>query len=937
MKLRIIVNGLIFFLTLLLAGCNGQNESDTPVEKHYVSSMIEETYELFKINDEGEYYVNVLDNVELSSNTKVKLEQVVNLSSNENCEINSFDNNGFVVRTRKPIVCDYNYTITSDNNEYQLTGDLAGYSRVLISKKPNESKLIPFGIVAYEGQKTTINIKDELVKVGEDPHVLDGYTLSPDIVMTPDSKGTTVVTPSNEIEYTPAAGFEGNVTLSYTLSDTSGDLLAGSIIVTVTNTASTGIEIDEKITFPDLVEISTDKEIDISKYVHGIDPATPNDFQLIYVNAFDATVKLKDPTDYQNKAFIFNADKIGSYYVNAVVTDHRGGYDVALIKVNVTDSSVTKGWGDIPLGTLVYSAPLTYIDTISMGIDISGSNYDSTVNMDIATFNYTQAFNYCRTRGRLPTETELNNLYHKKPPAKDPQNWPVGHKYWTDKEAFVFDLNTGKKENSTTPKRYYVTCVSKGKFEVTATSPVVVNKPGFVTARLEFAGRPVSGKHITASVLSGKATIRNDDIVTDILGRAVFEVNDTAAEETQIKVKYDGETRVAKIKFVGDPSTATLYLQKVNDGDSTNSAQVEGRLSDAYANPVSGEYINFKAEDHVSDVSITHDALTDARGIQNAFIKWIGAIPSKDQAVKIKATYGGDTETTSVNFAFATPSPYNLLFVMEDSKAGYALGDHAVGKVKVTDPSTGNAVADEDVKLSISSVSKASSSTCGTSCISLSPSDFELIPDTIKTTADGTGFSEFSIRYIGSSTTPSLLPDADVEITATYATQSISDVVQFTTTSTTSPYNLIRIEVWDVDSNPDTSDHFSDLPTIMFKELIAEAGRVVTGINTSLKVQQKHYSGYHYEALAYYKTDPLTIKPDTIITGLIIGNNYSGPAGGVVSEFSEYTYSKGGIPVDGAHTLMLAACNTEKANLPLNVSVSKPYVFSAEMIVSCHK
>ncbi|MGR5366453.1 hypothetical protein [Photobacterium damselae] len=810
-----------------MSGCNGSDahQSDGDNEKT-ISSSIDNSYELHKLSSIGSYHINVMDNVKLSDDAKLKIEKIDNLSTNKECNIASIDKTGFTIETKKPLVCDYLYTISILNgNNTHLVGDKSGYSRVLVSSNPNTAQLIPFGVMVSQNNSITIDVKNELAKVG-DHHAIDGFALDSNVVVLP-SDGGSAITAGNTVKYTPPVGFEGNVTLSYSLSNSSGDILAGSIIVTISEDAKIGIDIDDSIVIPELIEVGTDTEIDITKYVHDIDPKTPNDFQLIYVNTFNASAKLTDASNAQNKSFIFNASKMGDYYVNAVVTDHHGGFDIALIKINVYDSSLTKSWSDIQVDTLLYSAPLTYLETVATGVDISGSKYDSGVGMNVAVFNYEQAKNFCGTRGRLPTESELHNLVVEKPPATSPQNWPVEAGYWTDNKAIVVNLKDGSSSTPVKPLQYYVTCVSDGEFEIELSKSrlnnIVANgtDTGTIYTTLKLNGKPVQGEEIRASIVPGgtarnPANIVNDRLNTNVDGVAEFKITSLYRGINKIEISYSSLVRTVDVTFKGDATTAVLSLEHVQDGSASTPAKVKGILIDANNNEVEGEDISFEASSsNKSDVSITKDnKLTIADGSQTASIKWISSsTPSAPETVQIHASYGGQDEFKDVNFAFVS----NTLSEFTIDPEAALKGGIAFGHVKVL-KTDGSPAKNANVSLSTPR------------------SDFSINSNGQSTvvTTDSSGMADVELEYVGTDT-----KTITTDITAEYNSKKITHNVKFEASAVASKFDVVKMYI-----KTDQTDPKYPISRLYNMEFLAKAGSLITKpIPVTLPVRKSNDEG----------------------------------------------------------------------------------------------
>ena len=105
--------------------------------------------------------------------------------------------------------------------------------------------------------------------------------------------------------------------------------------------ANQDFTIDDGIIYADAINISTPADIDISDFVSSDDE---DDYQLVYVNTFNADVASKDPLDISNKVNTFTAYSAGYHYISFAVSDHNGAYDMGLIKVYVVDPNQSARW-----------------------------------------------------------------------------------------------------------------------------------------------------------------------------------------------------------------------------------------------------------------------------------------------------------------------------------------------------------------------------------------------------------------------------------------------------------------------------------------------------------------------------------------------------------------------------------------------------------------
>lgn len=677
--------------TLLLVGCNGGSDGGggASIPEHqdtFVTASIMDDYALVPLDGGKKHHVDLLSNVKLSDNYNVKVDSVVSLNKGNDCTITAYDESGFVIEGDSPSACDYQYEIVlkDASSGVKLVGDTNGYTRVLKASEPEEIELIPFGVVAFQSELSSISLEEELVAVGDNTS-LSGFHLVDDVVVIPSDSSSNIVVDSdkNTIAYTPSEGFVGNERVSYTLINDEGDILAGSFVVTVAEESVKGVEIQELIELDydkiGVIKVNENKQIDISEFVTNVD----DDFQLIYANAFDASVSLVDDEDPQNKSFNFEAPMVGTYFVNVVVTDHRGGYDVGLIEVVVIDPNGVGNWpslwntiGDSREKLGKFNAPLTTIDALANGIAYTSGFFDPGVGGEdssgiwIAAFNYNMAENYCSTIGRLPTVEELDNLVSEKSPSL--RGWPIMKPYWTSDLTKVVELNNGVVSSSQNNTSYYVTCVSDGNLEIdNATSIVddVVADGGIehddgltplahneakVVAKLLFVNEPVKNQPLRLTISpESEANIESDTLITDEDGVAVFTLTSIKAETFKATVTYDAPTgdgemsRSVDVRFIGDARSAEVALNVTENLANiyTESNEVTATLTDANDNTVPKEVVSFSSPDsRVSVSTVTPE--TDypgpdySGGNQVAKVTWTDSvIPYDDTEVEVESSY----------------------------------------------------------------------------------------------------------------------------------------------------------------------------------------------------------------------------------------------------------------------------------------------------------
>ncbi|HIF9233797.1 TPA: Ig-like domain-containing protein [Photobacterium damselae] len=761
----------VLLCALLLSGCKGGGDSDensisNPSSKFVTASIVNDYY-LIPIGDEQHHRIDLINNIKLSNDYDVMITGIESLNNDQGCKITTIDDSGFIFDGKDPIVCDYQYKIRLKNDNVKLTGDTEGFTRVLMSSNPENAKLIPFGIVAYQGEPVVINIEEELNKVGES-HSLDGFQLNEDIVITPVGSSSIVKVDSakNNITYTSGLSFTGNEQVSYSLKNSKGDIVAGSFIVTVAEKMIHGIDIDEKIEID--AEVNANKHVDISRFINNID----NDYQLIYVNTFGAKVSLTSETNPQNKSFEFEAPMMGNYYVNAVVTDHRGGFDVSLIKIDVSDPNNTGSWPSLWDGLNLFNKPLTTTDAMSDSVSYTSSYFDTDVDRWIAIFDYNAALNYCSTIGRLPTVSELKGLYNNKSPSI--RGWPVSLPYWSSDPSKLVDLKGGGEVLSKDHTGYSVTCVGVGDFIIDTKQSVVSNivADGYdkakVVVKITFNNEPVKGQSIDLSIPPASSAIPDETTVaTDENGLAIFKLSSLKAGKITATVAYKGENRSIDISFIGDVKTASLSLNNLNSEgvNIDDEATVEGVLIDVNNNAVPGEVITFTSSNPRSEVTNV-DSNTTESGRQKANVRWTDPnIPEDDQRFNVYSDFtrpDGTLLNASTVVTFLVAEFKELIVVKNNENID---GGSNILRSVFVKPTSGEPKPGVEVRY------KSSSEKC-----KINGEFAHLSPVSVK--SDLNGFAEANITF-GSDPAPYLTTGFDCDISASYGNTTKTEKIHF--------------------------------------------------------------------------------------------------------------------------------------------------------------
>ncbi|WP_373953909.1 Ig-like domain-containing protein [Vibrio pomeroyi] len=666
--------------SLTLFGCGGEDSSTSvsPGTQSATLSAQDATYstgyaELFEVDLSSKVFSSTGGGFELS--------QVEVLSSDDSCQVESMTETGFVILASDTKVCNYRYHVTpktsspmsqmseaptrmSDNSNSE--GSTSALTRVAVSSDPSSTELVPISTATLIDEDVSVSLKTELDKVG--------FTLSDEFVLTeatlPYGRGSSVqINPLDNqvLDYTPPVGFAGIDRVLYTLEDSANGLvLMGVLDIAVSYEANQGFTIDDNIEYPEVVDVFTEIEIDISNFVSSEDD---DDYQLVYVETFQAEATSKDPLDTINKIILFEASEPGYHYISFAVSDHNGVYDMGLIRVEVTDPNQSAKWDDIPHLLDVYTAPPTALDAAGEGVPYDMKLTDGMYSpaIDMAGVRYPSAVSYCDTIGAvLPTVDELTQMGL----ANDVQllhNWPTQAKYLAydnvASEPMAVELTDGSTSTEIVDptSAYYVTCVKQGLIDVLPTSSTQAVADGvdvasvFVELKLGEEVRPDT--IVTASVSSSFVTLDSDTLTTNSNGIAEFRLTSIKAETVTLTLDVNDITQDYQVKFIGDEKSAGVTSETTINNAAYASAdgnQVTATLKDAYDNPVEGFSVTSEVSSGVHpDTSETVKPLlveetteTDAQGQQKVRVKWDSQYetPKTNMTFDVTSSY-----TTTVN------------------------------------------------------------------------------------------------------------------------------------------------------------------------------------------------------------------------------------------------------------------------------------------------
>ncbi|AGU98528.1 peptidase [Vibrio campbellii ATCC BAA-1116] len=533
---------------------------------------------------------------------------------------------------------------------------------------------------------------DETIKIEvRDPDLTAGYTLDREVVV----MGDGVASGNSETDViTYEANSQGVTRLVYTMTNADGSaLLVGTVDVAVSgpgNHAPVATDASFRMESDDIESPQTPQTFDLSAYVSDEDDG--DDIQLILVDAWNAQVDLAAPDDTSNLSFTFKPRHAGFHYVTYVVTDNKGGYGVAQVKIEVVDLSAGATWGNIQMGLKLFFGPLTSSEADLQGVTSTSSNFDSN-DADVATFNFVRAEDSCQSKGRLPTSDELKALAQYNNGQVISDGWPVDLAYWANNNGTgeLIDLkNNGSVVPETNPGGYYVSCMNEaGLVVVDADSRLEAvaddAEQAVVAVKLTLDDMPVEGQLIEASA-PDRTNVTFDDttLYTNDKGVAKFALNTWEAGQVPVNIKYDGETLLTQnVTFVADEATARLVLEVTKNNapyDDSTGNEVEATMVDDNNNPLVGRPVTFTSPEEQSVTINKGSEVTDATGKQNASVVWKdSSTTDASTTVTVTGSYTPQSTGTQISetaeITFISPEPLKTCGEINDTNKSNAAGN----------------------------------------------------------------------------------------------------------------------------------------------------------------------------------------------------------------------------------------------------------------------
>ena len=595
----------IYLLPLVLSGCGGETNEQNQQNSHQeaVSSPVAtDNYSQFLL-DESQHVVSLAEHVSDPQGLPLTLERVEPLSQSCSTPIVDKRHLSFTVAESIPETCVYRYVVRNHPENPQLVKESRAESVVLLSNDLDAPLLPPLSKATEVDSEIGIDLRQE-----PDITLPSGYTLEEEIVVLGEGSASADIV-TNTIYY-QASSISGNTRLIYTLSSDDGNNVKMGYIDVAVSSKGNGMPIANNIAGPESLLPNSVITIDV---IDAISDPDGDPLQLTDVYAYNANVAVTDPLDVYNTKFNFSASKPGVYNVTYYVSDHRGGFAVAIVRIVVSELPLP--WSDIVITNGEhYTAPWEQRAADASKVFYQGVQNEviDGTNYSLALFDHATAEALCLSRGMLlPTNEQLTNLYDERPDIDVTDHWPVTINYWASSQEpssthQAMDIRTGEFMSVDSATPLIVTCVYPGELLVELSkdnayqTSSVDGDCNIVDAYVKHAdGSVMSGQNVY--VFSDEDNLRFEEQhkPTDENGKASFKVRSALSGEFEVLVNYYSQTLSTVVTFVED------MLEKITISGQQTLLVGETATLKANGTYQSGEHEDVTSQSswHSSDVS----------------------------------------------------------------------------------------------------------------------------------------------------------------------------------------------------------------------------------------------------------------------------------------------------------------------------------------------
>ncbi|MHA6604598.1 Ig-like domain-containing protein [Photobacterium damselae] len=596
----------------LLSGCGGNDDSDDKkVNPQIPSSQLVKS--LIAIDGFSTVKPDTPTTIDMSPfmlGDSVKIASIDSIDPNSDC--GSPSTNGTEVNVNIPngSYCEYQYTAQKIDSPQAVARLNVLATNALTPMLPPISKALVLG-------SNPVSF-DLSVLLGSDWK--STYSLNVDSVKVQGMEGNlgTQTSSGNIISFSPPE-LSGWNRIIYTISDSesAGSNMMGVIYVTISEEINQPptiglIKYDYNKYNPSMSIVANTEtppkaatQINLETLPNlNIKEPDGQDWQLISVQSFTASVSPVDANSVTNKAFNFTTSVIGDHIISYVIADHFGGYSYGLIKINVIANEKSVTWTDIISNGNTFTAPLTYSQGKNSGVAVS-AQWDSAADNTVAGFNQNSANLYCSTIGALPTESSIELLRNNSLTQDNLHKWPKQKQYLIQTGDLFsgYDLTTGTVHPFNASLPYYVTCIKNRSLALNMlTHTVVANNARVPIAKVTV---PHTTTNLILSDVSGTLTESQVNLLQDKIDDAIVDITtqSTKAGTYRFKVLEADNTlnslTSGEINYIGDKgtgrfaaNTGLVITKNEAAADGVDVDSLMATLTDTYGNPISGEKIN---------------------------------------------------------------------------------------------------------------------------------------------------------------------------------------------------------------------------------------------------------------------------------------------------------------------------------------------------------
>ncbi|HIF9079028.1 TPA: Ig-like domain-containing protein [Photobacterium damselae] len=576
------------------------------------------------------------------------------------CGVPTVDGTSLDITAGNGAYCSYSYLAQS--------GDIQSYAQLRVLATDAAVPMLPpvSQAMVLGGSNLSLNLETLL-----DSDWPTGYQLNSSSIKVQGSEGnlgSIVSTTGNTIVY-KGPELSGWNRLVYVISNPAkpGEDKMGTVYITVSEQINQPPAIAEpkydynKNNPSSLVTAGKTVVLDLNSLPNlGITEPDSQDWQLIDVQSYSATVAPTNPNSVTNKSFNFNAGTVGEHYVSYIIADHFGGYSSGLIKITVSAKENPVTWNSISSNGNTFTAPLIYSQALDKGLNVS-AQWDNDVNNTVAGFGQNTGTLYCDTIGVLPSVSELGSLRNDSSSTTKLNLWPKQKTYLAQNNGTVvgYNLQTGSTQAYNESVPYYVTCIENQDMSLKMlTYTVIANNTRVPVA---VVGQPSASSTITLSKVEGTLSDEDVALLQDKLSEdreknITTQSTKTGTYRFRITNTADALSTLISglINYVGDPETARATIPNIRAfPNGITQSVIPVTVKDFYNNPISNLSTSLTSSD-TEDTLIPVRAMTDSAGQ----VSFSGSFSTAEER-----TVTVMNESREIGEITITPSPRHWYYV----------------------------------------------------------------------------------------------------------------------------------------------------------------------------------------------------------------------------------------------------------------------------------